>query len=186
MGVFVIILVFGFTAVSGVIWYRLYATQKLLEAKYAAHQQNNFYLQVKKTEEQKLPTADLEKEPGRTIVDISEDEPDVRVAMSNSNGVMWSTKQIDIVNREDTREKIVVQINYKESLGQGAYHRVDRTFILRKGMDVEEVMGILGEPYEVDYPTDGVTVLRYEGAGDDDHVNVYIDINGLWKIEKYQ
>ena len=92
MGVFVIILVFGFAAVSGVMWYRLYATQKLLEAKYAAHQQNNFYLQVKKTEEHKPPTADLEKEPDRTIVDISEDEPDVRVAMSNSNGVMWSTK----------------------------------------------------------------------------------------------
>lgn len=174
------VLLIVFAAGGGVMWYELFKSQRRLESMYNNQSRTNFYLNVaKKTEEQKLESS---KEPERTIVDVDEDA-NVRV-VSDNNGLTWSTKQVNISTVEDNREKIVVQINARESLGQNAYHYVDKTFILRKGMDVEEVMGVLGEPDEIQYPSDKMMRLRYPGAGDDEYLDVLIYEGEFYKVEK--
>ena len=162
--------------VGSCVCYSLYCGQKRLEDLITKRQNNNFYLQVEKSTTTQENTKELQREePDETIVTIDD---------SNNSGLTYSTKKVSVF--EDSREKIVVMINYKQKISETAYRNIDKTFILRKGMDVEEVMDVLGEPEEVDYPNESITSLRYPGASDFDYVEVYIADDGLWKVENFR
>ena len=155
MVLFLVFIIGIATAVNLAVIFKFTARQNALENAFANKKSNNFYLSVKKSTEEEIP-----EEEKNTIIDLS----DATITTEDESPLTYVQKDISLTaNPQDIREKMIVQLMVKEMESANVYHYAKRTFILRKGMDVDEIIEHVGEPENINYDN-RFTDMIYKGA----------------------
>lgn len=170
MTALIVILCVASVAFSSIAWIIVSNQQKRLQSSLEKQQRNNFYLSVKKNAQTQ-----------------AKDEPKIEVVSNNDNPLYFKETSSVKVNlssclEEDKREKIPVQLYYDKKVGNNAYQRIFGTVILRKDMDVQEIINKIGEPVDIQYD-ETLTFMYYIGK-DEKRFRLILYNGNLWKVEK--
>ena len=167
MAALIVILCVASVAFSSIAWIIVSNQQKRLQSSLEKQQRNNFYLSVKKNAQTQ-----------------AKDEPKIEVVSNNDNPICFkeTSSVISSCLEEDKREKIPVQLYYDKKVGNNAYQRICGTVILRKDMDVQEIINKIGEPVDIQYDEE-FTFMYYIGK-DDKRFRLVLYNGNLWKVEK--
>jgi hypothetical protein len=173
MVLFLVFIIGIVTATNLVVIYKFSTRQNSLENAIANKKSNNFYLSVKKSSEEEKP-----QETSNSIVDLS----DVTISTEDESPLTYVQKTISLTtDTQDIREKMIVQLIVNELESPNVYRNVKRTFILRKDMDVDEIIECIGEPVDIKY-YDNFTDMIYRGP--EGKVSLILSGGRLLKIEK--
>lgn len=178
MAALVIVFLIASVSFNAIVIYNIIKRQNIMERALTNKQSHNhFYLslnnQKKLEQDVRSNKQEQETEDDKSIVTIVDD---------TKNGDLYYKETKSVSAIDDSREKMVVQVCVREDISDTTYRMVNKTFILRKGMDVEEIISIIGEPKDIAYDDETLTRMVYDSVKDDEDVNLLLHKGMLYRI----